>query len=190
MSTIIAGRFETQDAASAAVSALDRAGFAATDVQSFYLTPRGMRGNVPVVDNDQPAVGTEHAGAKAAAGAAVGAAVGLAVGVAAAPLAAPAAAVAGAVAGVGVGAYGGSLIGGVSGSGGGEVEAKAERNEPVERRSGMIVAVRADEAGPERAIQALREAGAEDIERATGEWRNGEWADFDPTSFPDFVDQR
>jgi uncharacterized membrane protein len=190
MSTIIAGRFETQDAADAAVAALERAGFAATDVQSFYLTPRGMRGNVPVVDNDQPAVGTKHAGPKAAVGAAAGAVVGLAVGVAAAPLAAPAAAAAGAVAGVGVGAYGGALVGGVSGSGGGDVEAKAEHEEPIERRSGMIVAVRADAAGPDHVIQALRDAGAEDIERATGEWQNGEWVDFDPTSFPDFVDQR
>jgi hypothetical protein len=186
MSTIIAGRFDTQDEANAAVEALERAGFAQSDMQSFYLTPRGMRGNVPVVDNDQPRVGTEHAGKTAAAGAAVGAALGLAVGVAAAPLAAPAAAAAGAIAGVGVGAYGGSLIGGVSGSGEGQAEAKAEEDEPAERRSGMMVAVRAD-AREELAIQTLRQAGALEIERATGEWRDGEWADFDPTELPEVV---
>jgi uncharacterized membrane protein len=188
MSTIIAGRFDTQDEANAAVAALERAGFAATDVQSFYLTPRGMRGNVPVVDNEQRRVGTEHSGAKAATGAAVGAALGLAAGVAAAPLAAPAAAAAGAIAGVGVGAYGGSLIGGVSGSGEGQAEAGAEEDEHAERRSGMMVAVRADADGEARAIQTLRKAGALDIERASGEWRDGGWTDFDPTELPELVE--
>jgi hypothetical protein len=187
MSTIIAGRFEIQDVANAAVAALQRAGFAASDVQSFYLTPTGMRGNVPVVDNDQPRVGTEHSAAKAATGAAAGAALGLVAGVAAAPLAAPAAAAAGAIAGVGVGAYGGSLIGGVSGSGEGQADARAEEDEPTERRSGMMVAVRADADDEARAIQTLRQAGALEIERAIGEWRDGGWADFNPTDSPELV---
>ena len=78
MATIIAGRFHTQDAANEAVSALERAGFSARDLQSFYISPPGMHGNVPVVDNDQPQVGTEHAGAKALTGAAVGALAGVA----------------------------------------------------------------------------------------------------------------
>ena len=188
MSTIIAGRFETQDAANAAVEALQRAGFAQSDVQSFYVSPPGMHGNVPVIDNEQPEVGTSHAGEKAAKAAVAGAAVGLAAGLAAAPLAVPGAVVAGAVAGAGVGAYGSSLAGAVSGSGGGEVERKAERGEPVERRSGMMVAINADTLGADKAIQALRQAGAQDIERATGEWRNGEWTTFNPTARPDFVD--
>jgi hypothetical protein len=47
----------------------------------------------------------------------------------------------------------------------------------------------ADGIGADRAISALRAAGAADIERATGEWRNGAWADFDGASLPDFVDQ-
>jgi hypothetical protein len=190
MSTIIAGRFDTQDAANDALSALQSAGFSERDVQSFYISPPGMHGNLPVVDDEQPEVGTKGAGAKAATVAAIGGVVGLAAGVAAAPLAAPAAAAAGAIAGAGVGAYGGALVGGVTGSGGGEVEAKAERAEPVERRSGMMVAVRADAVGVEQAIQTLRALGAHDIERATGEWRNGSWADFDAARPPDFVDQR
>src|SRR4051812_15242324 len=189
MSTIIAGHFDTQDAANEGVLALKRAGFADADLQSFYVTPRGMRGNVPVMDNEQPSVGTEGAGGKAAVSAVVGGAVGLAAGVAAAPLAGPAAAAAGAIAGAGVGAYGGSLIGGVMGSGGGEVEAKAEHHEPIERQSGMMVAVCADRIGEEPAIKTLRAAGARDIERATGEWRNGSWADFKAAELPQFVDQ-
>jgi hypothetical protein len=30
----------------------------------------------------------------------------------------------------------------------------------------------------------LREAGGTDLERASGNWRQGRWADFDPTSTP------
>jgi hypothetical protein len=188
MSTIIAGRFDTQEHADEGMAALERAGFTSRDLQSFYISPPGMHGNVPIVDNEQPEVGTRHAGAKAAAGAVLGGAVGLAAGIAAAPLAAPAAAAAGAIAGTGVGAYGGSLIGSMQGSGGGEIERKAERGEPVERRSGILVAVCVDTYGADRAIQALRGSGAQDIERATGVWSEGEWIDFDPTGRPDFID--
>ncbi|HEX2827363.1 MAG TPA: hypothetical protein VHP37_13525 [Burkholderiales bacterium] len=188
MSTIIAGRFDTQEHADAGMAALERAGFTRRDLQSFYISPPGMHGNLPIVDNEQPEVGTRHAGAKAAAGAVVGGAVGLAAGIAAAPLAAPAAAVAGAIAGTGVGAYGGSLIGSMQGAGGGEIERKAERGEPVERRSGILVAVCADTSGADRAIEALRAAGAQDIEHATGVWNEGEWLDFDPLSRPQLVD--
>ena len=187
MSTIIAGRFDTQEHADAAMAALARAGFTRRDMQSFYISPPGMHGNVPIIDNEQPEVGTRRAPEKAAVVAAVGGAVGLAAGLAAAPLAAPAAAVAGAIAGAGVGAYGGSLIGSMHGSGGGQVEAKAARGEPIERRSGIMVAVCADTSGADRAIEALRASGAQDIERATGVWNEGEWLDFDPNSRPDFV---
>ena len=188
MSTIIAGHFDTQDAADQALSLLSRAGFSSTDVQTFFVSPAGMRGNLPVVDNEQPPVGTEGAGARAGKAAAIGGAVGLAAGLAAAPLAAPAAAAAGALAGAGVGAYTGSLIGGVTGSGGGEVEDKAEHGKRIERRSGMMVAVCADRLGEQQAIATLRQAGARDIERATGQWRNGEWVDFDSARLPEFVE--
>lgn len=188
MATIIAARFDTQDAANSALDALTHAGFARTDMQAFYLSPPGQHGNVPVVDNEQPEVGTHNAGKKAIAGALLGGAAGLAAGVAAAPLAAPAAAAAGTLAGAGVGAYGSSLAGAVSGSGGGEVERKAMKDEPVERRSGMMVAVHADAIGADRAIQVLRDAGGYELERATGEWRDGAWADFDPLTRPQFVD--
>lgn len=187
MSTIIAGRFDTQDAANAAVETLQRAGFAAGDVQSFYLSPPGMHGNVPIVDDEQPQVGTQGAGKKAMTGALIGGAVGLAAGIAAAPLAAPAAAAAGALGGAGVGAYTSSLAGTLAGSGGGEVEDKAMHDEPIERHSGMMVVINADAKGADAAIAALRTAGAYEIERATGEWRNGGWADFDPNTRPELV---
>jgi hypothetical protein len=188
MSTIIAGHFDTQEAASEAIDALTRAGFGTSDVQSFYVSPPGMHGNTPIVDNEQPEVGTRHAGPKAAAGAVVGGVVGLAGGIAAAPLAAPAAVAAGAIAGAGVGAYGGSLIGGAGGSGDSETKAKAERGEPIERHSGMMVAACVDTLGADAAIDAFRAAGAREIERASGEWRDGQWTDFDPTRRPQFIE--
>jgi hypothetical protein len=189
MATIIAGRFDTQDAANQALDALERAGFSRSNMQAFYLSPPGQHGNVPVVDNEHPPVGTHGAGKKAIAGALVGGAAGLAAGLAAAPLAVPAAAAVGALSGAGVGAYGSSLAGAVSGSGGGEVEQKAMNDEIVERHSGMMLAVNADATGgADNAVQLLRQAGAVQLERAEGEWRDGEWVDFDPLKRPEFID--
>ena len=187
MATIIAGRFETQDDANAAADALKSAGFADTHIQVFYVSPPGMHGNVPIVDNEQPEVGTDDAGRTAVKGALIGAAAGLAVGVLAAPLAVPAAAGAAALAGAGVGAYGSSLAGAVTGAGDSETEEKAERGEPIERHSGMLVAVMAD-GNIDRAIDTLRAAKGSEIERAEGEWRDGGWADFSPFARPVLVE--
>ena len=187
MATIIAGRFDTQEAADSALDALARAGFARSDMQSFYLTPPGQHQMHPLGGDAHHDEGTKHAGGTAIAGAVIGGAAGLVAGVAAAPLAAPAAAGAGALAGAGVGAYGASLRGALQGTEGGEPE-KASREEPVERRGGMMVAIHADGDAADRAIRALRDAGAYQLERATGEWRDGAWADFDPRKPPELVE--
>ena len=187
MAIIIAGRFDTQDAANQALDALERGGFGRTDMQSFYLTPPGQHHVQPLGGDAHHDEGTKHAGKTAAVGAAIGAAVGLAAGVAAAPIAAPAIAGAAAIAGAGVGAYGSSLRGALAGTEDGEVD-KASREEPVERRGGMMVAVRADDR-TDNAVQTLRTAGAYQIERATGEWRDGGWADFDPTKPPELIEK-
>jgi hypothetical protein len=190
MSTIIAGRFATQEAAASAVEALQSAGIERNSISSFYVTPPGQHGNLPVVDNPGPsAVGTEEAGPSAirsaAAGGAVGAAVGAVIGAA---LDAPVTTGVGALAGAGVGAYGGSLRGAVRGAGGGEVAEMAREGDPLEHASGTMVAVRADRANVEdQAIAVLRRAGAEDLERATGDWRDGTWADFDPHRTPQLI---
>ena len=38
-----------------------------------------------------------------------------------------------------------------------------------------------------RVIDALRAEGAADIERAEGEWRDGDWVDFNPVAAPQLV---
>jgi hypothetical protein len=53
----------------------------------------------------------------------------------------------------------------------------------------MMVAVNVRDEDAERiAIETLREQGAHDIERAQGEWKDGEWKDFDAVAPPELVD--
>ena len=57
------------------------------------------------------------------------------------------------------------------------------------RAAGMTVAVRAPEFSRRvAAVNALRAAGARDIERADGTWQDGQWVDFDPLKPPLLVD--
>jgi hypothetical protein len=56
------------------------------------------------------------------------------------------------------------------------------------RKSGMLVAVAADDAAlQDRAINALQSLGAADIEREEGTIENGDWVDFDPVAPPVLV---
>jgi hypothetical protein len=58
---------------------------------------------------------------------------------------------------------------------------RATVEHPVERAPGQMVAIRVDRPGTEsRAIETLRRYGAREIERTEGEWRAGDWKDFDP----------
>jgi len=65
-----------------------------------------------------------------------------------------------------------------------------EKPQPPQRRpGGMMLSVHiADPANVERVIDALRTRGAADIEEADGEWRDGNWVDFDPVAVPRLVD--
>jgi hypothetical protein len=188
MARIIAGRFHTQAQADSALAALSTAGFGAQDRTSFYLSAPGQHDLQPVGgDTEHHSEGTKHAGKTAAAGGAIGGVAGLAIGTAAAAALEPGFTAIAAAAGAGVGAYAGSLAGGVTGSRQSD-PTKATPEEPVERKAGIIVAVRADEDGSEdRAVQALRTQGALEIERAEGTWRDGAWADFDPLRTPRLV---
>jgi hypothetical protein len=197
MTPIIAGRFEQQTQAEHAVSALKGEGFAEDDITVFYVTPPGQHGTFPIGGDREASPGATHTHIGAIKGAAVGTAVGLGVGLAAAPLVGPAATVVGA----GAGAYAGSLLGGLGNTeeepSRDEVEAQgesaapqpvAEMVKPV-RAAGMMVAVRAPEfARRVAAVNALRAAGARDIERADGTWHDGQWIDFDPLKSPLLVD--
>ena len=49
----------------------------------------------------------------------------------------------------------------------------------MERPAGVVVAVRTD-SNEGLALNVLRSHSALEIERTTGEWRDGSWIDFDP----------
>ena len=177
MAKIIAARFETQPEADRALEALRSAGYTGQNVTSFYLNPPGQHSEYPIGGDAHHDEGTKRSGTASAAGAAVGGLTGLAIGAAA--VATGGAAAVAAVAGAGVGAYVGSLAGGLSGAEAGD-KSKATTEEPVERKAGIIVAALADAADAQDAIvKALRTARPQSIERADGEWRDGDWVDFD-----------
>jgi hypothetical protein len=176
MTTIVAGRYEMREPAEKAVRALVERGFHHADTTEFFVNPAGQHGSLPT-GGDQFA---DAASSKAHVGAGVGAAAGTAAGLAAAA----------AVSGVGLplaagivalGAFGGSFLGAMSKLGD---TGDAERLEASPgRRGGEMVAVRVLNDEAERAaIEVLRAHGAQDIERREGEWRNGEWVDFDPVA--------
>jgi hypothetical protein len=198
MTPIIAGRFEQEAQAEAAVAALRRGGFDADDVTVFFVNPAGQHATYPIGGDRDASPGAKHAYSGVLKSVAVGTAVGVGVGLAASPALGPAAVVAGA----GVGAYAGSLVGAL-----GNMEEKPASAKPDEqvveqvattdarldtacvRSSGIFVAVRAL-AFPKRvaAVNVLRAEGAQDIERADGTWQAGQWIDFDPLKPPLLVD--
>jgi outer membrane lipoprotein SlyB len=185
---IVAGRFETQPQADAALAALSRTGFQKHDYTCFYLTPPGQHGVYPIGGDAHHDEGTKESGQKAITAAAIGSVTGLALGTATgAALGEPGFTAAGAIAGAGIGGYVGSLAGGLTGSRAGD-PTEATKDEPVERPSGMMVAIRLDEGREDEAVRALRDAGALEIERAEGEWRNGAWVDFDPRRIAHTID--
>jgi hypothetical protein len=88
---------------------------------------------------------------------------------------------------VALGAYTGSFLGTMSKLGD---SGDAERSQASPGRpGGEMVAVRVLNDEAERtAIEVLRGHGAQDIERHEGEWRNGQWVDFDPVAPPATID--
>ena len=56
------------------------------------------------------------------------------------------------------------------------------------RHGGVILAVRlTGQNTEERVIRDLEQQGALDVEKAQGEWRDGQWVDFNPVSRPRLV---
>ena len=82
MTPIIAGRFEQEAQAEAAVAALRHAGFDAADVTTFFVNPAGQHATYPIGGDRDASPGAKHAHTGALKGAAVGTAVGVGVGVA------------------------------------------------------------------------------------------------------------
>jgi hypothetical protein len=154
-------------------------------MDTFYTGPSGRHARYPIGGDAQSDAGAKEAGSGAAEGAALGGAAGLAVGVAAsvvAPVTAPAV-----LAATGVGAYVGSLAGGVGATENGSKH-EDDPEHPVAKPAGVVLAVRADPAREQTAIDALRDAGALHIDRGPGEWQDGHWVDFDPVAVRDQID--
>jgi len=178
MANILAARVDTQAEAERLITALRTAGIAPEDVTSFYLNPPGRHAEYAIGGDAHHDEGTKHSGKTAAAGAAVGGIAGAALGTAVAAAADPGLAAVAGLAAAGVGAYAGSLAGGLTGARAGDPR-KATVDEPVEREAGVMVAVRVD-SNEDDTLQVLRTHGVGDVERTTGEWRDGAWIDFDP----------
>jgi hypothetical protein len=178
MAIIIAGNFEHSEPAELAVAALARSGIPRTDVCIFALNAPGQHDMLPL-GGDQNADAKASGGDEGAAkGAAVGAAVGLGIGLAATPVVGPI----GVVGVTAAGAYVGGLAGGLSSMGDQtEKERRGDAASSPARRAGAIVAVNVSGAQTEESVAAvLRANGARTVERAVGEWRDGQWVDFDP----------
>lgn len=177
MTTIIAGRFEQQDEVRRAVIAVQSAGFVSDRVTSFYVNPPGQHDLYPVGGDQDESPGSQDSDKGSAVGMGAGGVAGGAIGAAATPVMGPVGAVTGAL----VGAHIGSLIGAMS-------QTDEAKEIPDVRHSGMLVAVAVNNREEEqRAIDALRAAGGNDLERAAGSIVNGDWTDFDPLSPPIFV---
>jgi len=182
MPNIVAGRFEQQTDADAAMAKLVQQGFARDQVTSFFVNPPGEHAKLLIGGDREASPGAKTAGTGAVAGAAIGGAVGIGLGLAATPVVGP---VAVPTAG-GVGAYMGALAGAL-----GKMEDSSPdprpyaETPPQVRHGGIVVAAFAPE--PERhatALEVLQASGAQDIETAEGHWRDGKWTDFDPLKPP------
>jgi hypothetical protein len=185
MSTIIAAVFEAMEPATQATDALVTEHFQRPDLSVFHLNPPGRHGKTPI-GGDHVLADPEarHAHSRSLTGVAIGGLLGLVAGIILSyRFDAGLISVMVVAAATGVGAYAGSLLGGLSGTGG-----KYATQRSAERGSGVMVAVRADDALKERtAINCLARYGGKDVERAFGTWRDGQWIDFDPVSRPVLV---
>jgi len=169
MSLIVAARFTTFPAAEDAAQRLFNAGFVKEDVTLFFVNPSGQHGIETITDANarEAPVGAEI-------GVTIGAVVGAMVGVGI--FAAFSAPLIVSLVAAGVSAYVGSLVGAMMRT----REASSEET----RESGVLVAVHVSPDSQLDAARVLRDAGGAAIERATGRWQQGRWADFDPLKQP------
>lgn len=174
MERIIAGRFPTKaeaDAASAQMTSF----VDAADICIFHNNPPGQHDAYPMGGDEDEDPGARKADSSAAGTAGAGALAGGAIGALAGPV--------GALAGAAVGAYSGSLLGAMKGLG------EDDRpGAPARRPGGIILAVRiANPSNEKHVVDTLRAEGAAGIEQAEGEWKDGDWVDFDPVARPRLV---
>lgn len=181
MDTIIAGRFETWEKAEAAAQTL----FSDSNIDpeslcKFYVGPPGHHAAYPIGGDQDADPDADHAQNKGAKASAIGAGIAGAAALPAGPLAAATAAA--------VGAYTGSLVGSLSGME--DEDGNPQSRNPAIRSAGVMVAIKIlpESSEADSVIRALKQQGAQDIEKTEGEWRDGQWFDFDPVAPPKLVD--
>ena len=193
MATIIAARVETQQRADELIAELASRGIALEDMQAFYVNPPGQHGTYPIGGDMDADTGTEESNMGQASGIAAGAAAGLAAGAIAGAAIPPLAPII-AVAMAGVGAHVGGMAGALASTRTSDEEKQETETHTPDmdavdmRRGGMTLAVRVDPHNEKTVIDLLASAAVEDLERAQGEWRDGEWVDFDPLAPPHKID--
>jgi hypothetical protein len=184
MTDIVAGRFQQQGDAQAAVERLVRRGFRRDDVSSFFVNPPGQHARFPVGGDRSVSPGAHGAGIAAIAGAIIGAILGFVFGTAALHAYGLLAIIVGTLAGAYLGVFGGALA------------RLQDRRPPRQtgtdatevRRGGIMVAAHTPTATSRvEAVRTLQSSGAVDVEAAEGDWRDGRWTDFDPTAPPDRI---
>ena len=190
MSTIIAGRFETFAHAENTANRMLAQGFRQDDLSMFYVNPPGQHGTYPIGGDRAADPAARETGKGAGRGIMIGAAVGVGVGVCAcvamrawmeAPLQSWLMVLTRALT-TGVGAYLGSLIGALNMT---SSERRDPRTgEPRVRNAGVLLAAHVSVDNTALATELLRTGGAEEVEHAEGQWRNGRWEDFDPLEPP------
>jgi hypothetical protein len=174
MSLIVAARFTTFPAAEDAAQRLFNAGFVEEDVTLFFVNPIGQHARFRPGGDISADANAREASKGAEIGVAIGAAVGAVVGVGI--FAAFSAPLIVSLIAAGVSAYVGSLVGAM-------MRTREASNEET-RDSGVLVAVHVSPDSQLDAARVLRDAGGAAIERATGRWQLGRWADFDPLKPP------
>jgi len=181
MTDIVAGRFEQQGDAQAAIERLLRHGFRRDDVSSFFVNPPGQHAKFAVGGDRNVSPGARGAGLAAVGGALIGGVIGLVFGMAASHVFGVIATITGIVAG----AYLGMLVGALARLQD-RTAARLRGGRAAEvRRSGILVAARTPtQTSRDEAVRTLQSSGAIEVEEAEGEWHDGHWANFDPTAPP------
>ena len=173
MDRIVLGLFDTQDQADGADAALRAKGYPQEQISRLFLNPPGQHDTFPIGGDQHADTGTEDSAGGAGKGALAGGTVGLVVGAGVASVLVPGLGMvvgAGpllAALGTGVGAYTGSLWGAMKGTNDDKSESSesSEADDVGVRKSGVLVAVHADDTQVEEAAAVLREAGAVAVER-------------------------
>lgn len=181
MSQIIAARFTTFPDAESAKERLLASGFVDEDIAEFFVNPAGQHARFPIGGDRYADPQARPAGLGATGGGAIGALVGAAI--AAVLTFAIFHSLLVLIVATAVGAYIGSLAGALLLTRGGRKGAQPAQapEEPHERESGVLLAVHINPEQETVVRRVLAEANGTDIELASGTWRDGHWADFDPT---------